>query len=1153
MPLPPRLRSVPWISALVLSGACVNPEARGDGAADYLARVKPILKEHCYACHGALKAAGGLRLDTGRAVLKGGDGGPAVEPGSPDESPLLERVLETDEALRMPLEAPALAPEKLAALREWVAAGAPSPDGEEPERSPRDHWSFRPLARPPVPATADLSWAANPVDAFVAAGHAAHDLSPRPPADRATLLRRVSLDLSGLPPTPEEQREFLADESPDAYGKVVDRLLASPRYGERWGRHWMDVWRYSDWFGRRMVPDVWNSAPQIWRWRDWIVRSLNDDKGYDLMVREMLAADEIAPEDDEAAVATGFLIRNWYALNPNQWMRENVEHTAKAFLGLTFNCAHCHDHKYDPIRHDDYFRLRAFFEPIGIRQDRVVGQADPGPFQEYDYLTLRKVVRLGAVRIFDKTADAPTWFYTGGDERNRVEGRGAIEPGVPAFLGEAPPIRPVELAPVAFYPGLRPAVIEAEAAACREAARQAESDLARAVEAGSDASPELTEELARAEADLEAAFASAEAAGAVVALEGRQSLILDATTGRRILHNGVKELGPIRDGTTLSFRLMILSDAHVNFQLARDVTKGLTAGYIGFNKGRIVAYRPGGFVEFDAGRYDFKAGQSRFDVRIAFEPGADRGLLTVVSTADGATLVEGVPIAINAWNPAETPGQAITLDAQAGSVAAFDAIEIAAPDRVVRFDFERPKHAIGDDVIGGDGWSVSPGGSVPATSLVSIVDRSGATDVARRRVEAAQRAVEARELPRASAEARLIAARSRLASLEARVSIERAKHGLAPAEGVTAEAASRAERQSDLDAAEAKRLEGRLALIEAEARPADDKARGAKLAEAGKLRDQAEAALAKARAALVDPAAEGRYTPLSPVYPKQSTGRRRSLADWIVGRENPLTARVAINHIWARHFHAPLVATVFDFGRNGADPTHPELLDWLAAELVDSGWSMKRIHRLIVTSRTYCMSSAQGDAADLAARDPENAFLWRMNPGRMEAEAVRDSLLACAGVLDETMGGQELENSEAPTSRRRGLYFSCHPESGGKSEFGAIFDAPDANECYRRTRSVVPQQALALTNNPLIHELSVRLAAEVGRAEPTPGRVVAALYERILSRAPTDAERDVCLGFLDSQAERLRDQGVAEADARGRAREALTRALFNHNDFLTIR
>jgi hypothetical protein len=275
--------------------------------------------------------------------------------------------------------------------------------------------------------------ASHPIDALLQPALDAVGIQPQGTAGKATLLRRATLDLLGVPPTPAELDAFLADDSPDAFPRVVDRLLSDPRYGERWARHWMDVWRYSDWYGRRHVPDVWNSAPQIWRWRDWIVQSLNSDHGYDRMLQEMLAADEICPEDDQAAAATGYLIRNWYALNPNDWMRNIVEHTGKAFMGLTFNCAHCHDHKYDPISQDDYFRFRAFFEPISIRQDRIPGEADPGPFQEYDYGKLRVIQRLGMVRVFDKTPDAPTWFYTGGDERNRVRERGSIAPGVPTF------------------------------------------------------------------------------------------------------------------------------------------------------------------------------------------------------------------------------------------------------------------------------------------------------------------------------------------------------------------------------------------------------------------------------------------------------------------------------------------------------------------------------------------------------------------------------------------------------------------------------------------------------------------------------------------------------------------------------------------------
>src|SRR5262249_50338786 len=211
--------------------------------------------------------------------------------------------------------------------------GAKAPAVEKREENPRTHWAFQKPVRPAVGLADASGWCRNPIDAFVAGEHAKHGLQPNPPATRETLLRRVYLDLIGLPPTRQELHAFLADRSEHAYEKVVDKLLDSPHYGERWARHWMDVWRYSDWYGRRQVPDVWNSAPQIWRWRDWIVKSLNADKGYDRMLQEMLAADEIAPGDDEAAVATGYLVRNWYALNPNQWMRDIVEHAGKAFLG----------------------------------------------------------------------------------------------------------------------------------------------------------------------------------------------------------------------------------------------------------------------------------------------------------------------------------------------------------------------------------------------------------------------------------------------------------------------------------------------------------------------------------------------------------------------------------------------------------------------------------------------------------------------------------------------------------------------------------------------------------------------------------------------------------------------------------------------------
>ncbi len=1154
---------------------------------DYLHDIKPILKTRCYACHGALKQEARLRLDTGRMIRQGGDSGAAVMPGQAEKSLLLDKVSAKDASQRMPPEGEPLTAAQIEALKSWISQGATSPDNEQPEPDPREHWAFKKPVRPAVSETRNpKSEIRNAIDAFVSAKLDERGLTPRLPAEKPVLLRRVYLDLIGLPPTREELQAFLADESPSAYEAVVDRLLRDPRHGERWARHWMDIWRYSDWYGRRHVPDVWNSAPQIWRWRDWIVRSLNADHGYDRMVREMLAADEVCPEDDNAVVATGYLIRNWYALNPNDSMRSTVEHTGKAFLGLTFNCAHCHDHKYDPISQDDYFRLRAFFEPISVRQDRVPGEADPGPFEEYSYGKLRKIQRLGAVRIFDKTPDAPTWFYTGGDERNRMKDRGSMPPGVPAFLSESPvKIEPIALPPRTWYPGLRPNLHEALLTEARTAVAQSQTELAAAKQSQNEAPPAVRDQLMQAETAFAAAVREAEQAGRPGALAGRQSLLFDATLGRRIIQNGLQQLKALDDGATLSFQWLILNDAHVNFQFAKDVVKGLTAGYVAFEKGRIVSYQPGTFTEFETGRYDFAAGQRRFQVSLVLETKADRCLLSVRSLTDDKLLVDRVPVALNGWNPVGDVTKGISFDARTGSVVLLDDVTLTAPAvaddfpaRLASFDFEPPTYNEGRDVPGIDGWANSSFGVAPATSVVSTTaGNESLRDLLQKR-QAARRAAEAINLPLRAAEAKHIAARAELASLEARLAADRAKHGETPGADVPALAreASRLERDAALRKAEADVLENERALAIAEVIPATDANRAKEIDAANKQLAAARPALDKARTTAADTASKT-YSPFSPTYPKTSTGRRRALADWIASTQNPLTARVGVNHIWSRHFHSPLVASVFDFGHNGARPTHPELLDWLAVEWMESGWSMKHLHRLIVTSSAYRRASSVGwDSIPTASAattspnapsgrdgipsyegDPENKLLWRMNPGRMEAEVVRDSLLAVAGKLDSKIGGQEFENSEALTTFRRSLYYSVFPEQGGKSAMGELFDAPDALECYRRSRSIIPQQALALTNSDLVHQVSSALAKNEGERggggeeEKEDKEFVVACFERILTRAPTARELVVCLGALQNQRDSLTKSQVPNASLR--ARSSLVRALLNHNDFVTIR
>ena len=958
------------VSALALSLIVAAPEpSRGSSAdVDYSRDVKPVLKNRCFACHGALKQESGLRLDTGASIRAGGEGGAAVVPGAVPDSPLIDRITSHDESDRMPPEGEPLTAQQIDRIKAWILQGAPAPDNEQPEEDPRAHWAFTKPVRPTPPLVRNAAWIGNPIDAFIAFEQEKRGLTPLPPAEKQILLRRVHLDLIGLPPTRAQLHAFLSDDSRNAYERVVDRLLASPQYGERWGRHWMDVWRYSDWYGRRQVGDVRNSYPHIWRWRDWIIESLNSDKGYDQMVREMLAADELYPEDDSRIVALGFIVRNWYSLNYESWKQDLVEHTGKAFLGLRLNCAHCHDHKYDPITQEEYFRFRAFFEPLELRHDRVPGGPALTKLMRYKPGSSGslKPIEAGLARVYDHYFDEKTYLYRLGDPRDRVDDS-AVEPAPPAILGaNGFAIEPVELPASAWYPGLKPFAQQAE---------------------------------------IEQRVAALETAEAALA------------TARATPQPVSEQSAP-----------------------------------------------------------------------------AER----------------------------ESVDQAVT------------------------------------DPVGTE-----------AESKKSIDASSGMIAVG---------------------EARLAQAQAGLVALRARIAADTARYGKAPgaADELSKQAAD-AERRSKLAAARVKLATNRQIL---------DSQNGA--GDAKKIK-QAETDAAAARKTIADLEKNtgdprDAYTPLGPQYPKRSTGRRRALANWIASRDNPLTARVAINHLWLRHFGRPLVDSVTDFGRAGKRPTHPALLDWLAVELMEprgatgqdarhrpeSGpaadsrpWSMKRLHRLIVTSNAYRRSSQPTDGAEANLRiDKDNAYLWRFDRRRLEAEIVRDGMLAVSGELDTTIGGPVIDPKEEASSRRRSLYFTVYPEAGGMMRFLTLFDPPDPGDCYRRSESIVPQQALALANSPLALEqgrrVVRRLSREITSATPIgeaakDDRFITAAFERVLSRAPTSEERRASRLFLDEQRELYAKAGadlpkaapkqgvvVAASDPGQRARESLVRVLVNHNDFVTI-
>lgn len=882
---------------------------------DYVRDVKPLLMRHCYACHGALRQEGNVRLDTGALIRAGGDSGPTIAAGKSAESLLITVVTRSEN--RMPAEGEPLAEAQVDVLRRWIDSGALAPE-ETPPPDPRKHWAFQKPARPDLPTTDAAATMANPVDAFLTAAREKAGLAANPPADKRTLARRVYLDLIGIPPTGEELQAFLDDDAPDAYERLVDALLARPQYGERWARHWMDIWRYSDWAG--YGKEVRDSQQHIWRWRDWIVESLNADRGYDRMIVDMLAGDEVAPEDPDTLRATGYLARSWYKFNRNVWLDNIVEHTGKAFLGVTLNCARCHSHMYDPISHREYYQFRAIFETHDVRTDRAGNEAN---------LDLD-----GVARVYDAHHDRKTFLFVRGQESQPKEDE-LLAPGVPAALGgDELRIQPIRLPAPAYNTGLQSHVRSQLVTQARAAVAKAKTELT----------------------DAQTKLVTAQTTTSATAVAAAP--------------------------TTTPADLALLTAAE---SLA---TKHLAAA---------------------------AADLASLDARIA---------------ADNARYA--------------TPPAASTAALTASAAAAVSAAAICA------------------------------------------------------------------------AEESLLAAEQKIAALP-------------PAEG------------------------------------ANEKAQ--------QERKKVEEALAAAKQKLVTVRAEADsradYPPLDKLYPTTSTGRRVALARWIASRNNPLAARVAINHIWLRHFGEPLVPSVFDFGLNGKLPVNPELLDWLAVEFMDRGWSMKAMHRLIVTSQAYRMRSTSDANDPRRALDPDNRLLWRANLRRMEAETVRDSVLAIAGQLDLARGGPDLDHAEGLKSHRRSLYFRHANEK--QMTFLKLFDAASVNECYRRSESVVPQQALALANSPLALEQSRRLATQLWQqasAQPTGAdeRFVREAYERVLGRGPTGEECSLSLKFLAAQAARLADAahltpfvgGDSAAikpadDPHMRAREDLVHVLLNHNDFVTIR
>ena len=1093
--------------------------AIGDEPVDYVKQIKPILAERCFACHGALKQNGRLRLDTASLAIRGGKHGGAVKPGDAAGSALIERIEATDELDRMPPEGEPLKPAEIALIREWIRQGAKAPADEQPESDPRDHWAFKPPVKPAVPKVADALWAKNPIDAFIAAEHEKHLLTRQPTADKRSWLRRVMIDLVGLPPTRQEMDAFLADDSVDAYDKVVTKLLDSPQYGERWGRHWMDIWRYSDWWG--LGAEVRNSQKHIWHWRDWIIQSLNADKGYDQMVREMLAADELYPNDMDRLRAGGFLARQYFKFNRTSWLDETVEHTAKAMLGLTYNCAKCHDHKYDPISHEEYYQLRAFFEPYQIRTDFVAGELDPE--------------KNGIPRAFDCNLEATTHLHIRGDDRQPDKSK-TITPGLPAMLQwRELKIAPVQLPVEAYQPGLRDFIIETHLKLAQQRITQATDAVAAAQKKLAES--KTAHQLAQEKSKTETSPSTGEKTKEVKPVEAKilaQDDFASAKPKLWEMRGGMwayvdgklvqSQSGAMRSVIRLQQNVPADFEAKLKYiPTGGDRWKSVGIAFDVTEQGEMVSAYLSSYADGPKSQLMYRRGGN--DI---YPPQAAQARKVDLNTAHEITLrVRGTLINI-AISGEHSIAYRLPVERKAG---AFELSTFDAKAQFLSFELRE---------LPGDVQLVEP-----AATTVAVKTGPLPLEEAKLLLEIASKA--------------LIAAKAEPDSIKARAAAARARH-MEPGSEATAmliTSAARSERAIALAKADEAVSRAVLDLLKATVaqKPAAQKklesAQNALIA-AQKAMEQPGQTFASLAGALktLESNVENEESRRKP-FTTTSTGRRTALANWITDRQNPLAARVAVNHIWARHMGRPLVATVFDFGRKGALPTHPQLLDWLAVELMDSGWSMKHIHRLIVTSQVYRLSSSNaGATAQTRAADPDNRYYWRANPVRMESQVVRDSLLHLAGELDLTQGGPSLAvNNEA--SRRRSIYF-VHSKID-QQKFLSLFDEANVLDCYRRSESIVPQQALALENSALAISMAQKIAQRITAAQPkaTDEEFIDAAFLTTLCSLPSEAERAVMVEALASFTDVAKRNKRPDPSAQARAH--LIHALLNHNDFVTVR
>ncbi|MEK6260790.1 MAG: DUF1553 domain-containing protein [Planctomycetota bacterium] len=1004
----------PWTSQIAL--LCASLLAAHASADDKLfrERVAPIFEKHCIRCHNADERKGGLSLATAEAARRGGESGEVLVPSKPDASLLIQYV--TGDKPEMPKKSPPLSARQVAALREWIAAGAAWPADvalQDKQFEGQVWWSLQPLVRPKVPEagnserrarsedkTSDntsssvprspLRTPRSPIDAFIRAKLDEHGLSPSPEADRRTLHRRLSFDLLGVPPDPDEIDAFVADPDPLAYERLVDAMLASPRYGERWARHWLDVVHYGDTHGY----DKDKLRPNAWPYRDYIVRSLNEDKPYDRFVLEQLAGDVLWSDTIDGLTATGFIAAGPWDFIGHAEVPESkidgkiarnldrddmVTTTMNTFCSLTVQCARCHNHKFDPVTQTDYYRLQADFAALD-RADRMF-DADPAvSHRRGELLAEQKRFKSEEQRLTAETVK---------------------------LCGE-----------------------ELKALDQKIASAQQTTNGQRRPEYGYHSGIESTQDKPKwVQVDL-----------------GREvSLTKLAYVGCWDDFNGI--------GAGFGFPVRFKIEASNDPTFASGVSVLVDRTDADFANPGTTLQQAG--VNNIAARY----------VRVTATKLAPRQNDFIFALAELSLFdAEGTNVALGA------------------TVTALDSIE--APVRWSR------KNLIDGIFTGQTADDVNRLREQRAALLNRLVPQTVRDEMSR--VESSL-----------SETAKLLAALPAPQYVFA---------GMIHTGGGTFSGTG---------------------PFGGKPRPIHVLKRG----DVTSLGDEVGPGIVPLRSG-----ESGEFT----LAPNHVEGDRRvALAKWIVDEQHPLTWRSLVNRVWQHHFGRGIVDSPNDFGRMGQLPSHPELLDWLAIEFRDGGRSLKQLHRLIVTSATYRQSaelgarSAERKKSDSASSssaphsalpdprsiDSSNVLLWRANRRKLDAEALRDSMLFVAGKLDDRMGGPafqdfviekpehsphyeyHLHDPEDPRSHRRSIYrFLVRSQT---QPFMTTLDCADPSMIVdKRSETVTPLQALALLNNKLVLSMSRHTAARVEAAAYDERQRVALAFRLAIGRSPTTDETD---------------------------------------------